>query len=177
MGLLLQGWLLRNVFTLLGWLAAAAAVAAVPFGARQAGRTAERVETIRRTVEVQRDQLQAAGRRLAISESLLAGCATERSDGAPCPPVVAYSREFLARAGGELDSLPAGSAIEQMLADYQVMREELTRLKRTRGSKDLARCRWMRVTVRVTFWKMPTGAGLACHPPRRRAPRAAWRRT
>jgi hypothetical protein len=39
---LLLGWLLRNVLTLLGWLAAAAAVAAVLFGARQAGRTAER---------------------------------------------------------------------------------------------------------------------------------------
>ena len=61
---------------------------------------------------------------LAIAASLLAGCATERSDGAPCPPVVAYSREFLARAADELDSLPAGSAIEQMLADYQVMRDQ-----------------------------------------------------
>ena len=61
---------------------------------------------------------------LAIAASLLAGCATERSDGAPCPPVVAYSREFLARAAGELDSLPPGSAIEQMLADYQVMRDQ-----------------------------------------------------
>ena len=34
MALLLQGWLLRNVFTVLGWLAASAAVAAVLFGAR-----------------------------------------------------------------------------------------------------------------------------------------------
>jgi uncharacterized lipoprotein YajG len=58
---------------------------------------------------------------LAIAASLLAGCATERSDGAPCPPVVAYGRDFLARAATELDSLPADSAIEQMLADYQVM--------------------------------------------------------
>jgi hypothetical protein len=55
---------------------------------------------------------------------LLAGCATERSDGAPCPPVVNYSREFFARAPDELASLPAGSAIEQMLADYQVMRDQ-----------------------------------------------------
>jgi hypothetical protein len=52
---------------------------------------------------------------------LLAACATERSEGAPCPPVVPYSQEFLARAAGELDTLPASSAIEQMLADYQVM--------------------------------------------------------
>ena len=49
MWLLLHGWLLRNVLTLLGWLAAAAAVAAVLFGARQAGRNAERVENMRRT--------------------------------------------------------------------------------------------------------------------------------
>ena len=61
---------------------------------------------------------------LAIAASLLAGCATERSDGAPCPPVVAYSREFLAHAAGELDLLPADSAIERMLADYQVMRAQ-----------------------------------------------------
>ena len=61
---------------------------------------------------------------LAIAASLLAGCATERSDGAPCPPVVAYRPELLAHAADELDSLPAGSAIEQMLADYQVMREQ-----------------------------------------------------
>ena len=61
---------------------------------------------------------------LAIAASLLAGCATERFDGAPCPPVVVYSREFLTRAADEFDSLPAGSEIEQMLADYQVMRDQ-----------------------------------------------------
>jgi hypothetical protein len=31
---------------------------------------------------------------LAIAASLLAACATERSDGAPCPPVVAYNPEL-----------------------------------------------------------------------------------
>ena len=61
---------------------------------------------------------------LAIAASKLAGCATERSDGAPCPPVVAYSPEFLARAADELDVLPPGSAIEQMLADYQMIRDQ-----------------------------------------------------
>jgi type IV pilus biogenesis protein CpaD/CtpE len=61
---------------------------------------------------------------LAIAASLLAGCAAERSDGAPCPPDVAYSRVFLARAADELESLTAGSAIEQMLADYQAMRDQ-----------------------------------------------------
>jgi hypothetical protein len=38
--------------------------------------------------------------------------------------VVEYSREFLARAADELNSLPPGSVIEQMLADYQVMRDQ-----------------------------------------------------
>ena len=59
-----------------------------------------------------------------MAASLLAECATGRTDGAPCPPVVAYSPEFLARATVELDSLPIGSAIEQMLVDYQVMRDQ-----------------------------------------------------
>lgn len=61
---------------------------------------------------------------LAIAAGLLVGCATERSDGAPCSLVVAYSRDFLARAASELEMLPPGSAIEQMLADYQVMRDQ-----------------------------------------------------
>jgi len=61
---------------------------------------------------------------LAIATSLLAGCATARSDGGGCPPVPAYSREFLARAADELERLPSGSAIEQMLNDYAVMRDQ-----------------------------------------------------
>jgi hypothetical protein len=63
MWLLVQGWLLRNVLTLVGWLAAGAGVTAVLFGARQAGRNAERIQAMRRTIEVQRDQLDAASRR------------------------------------------------------------------------------------------------------------------
>ena len=42
--------------------------------------------------------------------------------------------EFLAHAAGELDLLPAGSAIEQMLADYQVMRQQV---KNANTCKDL----------------------------------------
>ena len=68
---------------------------------------------------------------LAIGASLLAGCATERSDGAPCPPVVNYSREFLARAAD--DVLLPGSAVEQMLADYQVMRDQARACERFGG--------------------------------------------
>ena len=61
---------------------------------------------------------------LAIAMSLLAGCATARSDGGGCPPVPAYSREFLARASAELQQSPPGAAIEQLLGDYQVMRDQ-----------------------------------------------------
>ena len=38
--------------------------------------------------------------------------------------MVEYSREFQARAAEELALLPEGSAIEEMLADYAVMREQ-----------------------------------------------------
>lgn len=56
-----------------------------------------------------------------------AGCATVGSDGSgpgACPPVVEYSREFQARAAEELDLLPEGSAIAEMMSDYAVMREQ-----------------------------------------------------
>lgn len=62
---------------------------------------------------------------LAIATSLLAGCATARSDVGGCLPGPTYSREFLARAADELGRLPAGSAIEQMLFDLSVLRSQL----------------------------------------------------
>lgn len=61
---------------------------------------------------------------LAITTSLLNGCGTVRSEHgrlATCPPVVEYGREFQARAADELNLLPEGSAIVEMLADYSVM--------------------------------------------------------
>jgi len=48
---------------LAGLFAIIGAVAAVLFGARHAGRDAQRVERMRRTVEVQRERLDAASRR------------------------------------------------------------------------------------------------------------------
>jgi hypothetical protein len=48
---------------LAGLFAIIGAVAAMLFGARHAGRNAERVERMRRTIEVQREQLDAASRR------------------------------------------------------------------------------------------------------------------
>lgn len=44
-----------------------------------------------------------------------------------CPPVVEYSRELQARAADELDLLPDGSAIAEMLSDYSVMRDQARR--------------------------------------------------
>jgi len=64
---------------------------------------------------------------LVIATSLLTACATGSSEprvAAVCPPVVEYSRAFQARAAEELDLLPDGSAIAEMLADYSVMREQ-----------------------------------------------------
>ena len=57
---------------------------------------------------------------LATVTSLLSGCATVGSDGSgpgACPPVVEYSREFQVRAAEELDLLPEGSAIAEMMSD------------------------------------------------------------
>jgi uncharacterized protein YceK len=65
---------------------------------------------------------------LVLATIWLSGCATVSSDvggvGA-CPPVLEYSREFQARAAEELDLLPEGSAIVEMLADYAVMRAQV----------------------------------------------------
>ena len=41
---------------------------------------------------------------------------------AACPPVVDYSREFQAQAAEELELLPNGSTVVEMMGDYAVMR-------------------------------------------------------
>ena len=64
---------------------------------------------------------------LAIATSLLSGCATVGSNPSiaiVCPPVVQYSREAQARAAEELNSLPDGSVIAEMLSDYAVLRDQ-----------------------------------------------------
>jgi hypothetical protein len=55
--------LLPYAFKIAGALAILSAVGAVLVGARQAGRNAERVERMQRTIEVQSGQLEAAARR------------------------------------------------------------------------------------------------------------------
>lgn len=64
---------------------------------------------------------------LAITMSLLSGCATVRSEEgwlAACPPVVEYGREFQTRAAEELELLPERSVVAEMIADYGVMRDQ-----------------------------------------------------
>ena len=64
---------------------------------------------------------------LAIAASLLTGCAMVGSKPritTVCLPVVDYSREFQRRAADELELLPDGSAIAEMLSDYSVMRAQ-----------------------------------------------------
>lgn len=64
---------------------------------------------------------------LVIATSLLTGCATVGSDEVGpvvYPPVVEYSRELQARAAEELNSLPDGSPIAEMMSDYAVMRKQ-----------------------------------------------------
>ncbi|HBR99404.1 MAG TPA: hypothetical protein DD979_18805 [Gammaproteobacteria bacterium] len=57
---------------------------------------------------------------------MLSACATANSERAVgvCPPVVEYSAGFQARAAKELQALPEGSAVVEMLSDYAVMREQ-----------------------------------------------------
>jgi hypothetical protein len=64
---------------------------------------------------------------LAIVASLPSGCETagfERTAVAVCPPVVDYASELQARAASELELLPEASAVETLLIDYAVMRDQ-----------------------------------------------------
>jgi hypothetical protein len=61
-----------------------------------------------------------------IVTSLLSACATVSSERVVgvCPPVVEYDAEFQARAAEEVQALPEGSALNEMLSDYAAMREQ-----------------------------------------------------
>ena len=58
-GLLLKRWLLSNLVRFLGWGAATLSVFAVLLGLRQAGRKAERVDQLKKTLEIKNAQLNA----------------------------------------------------------------------------------------------------------------------
>jgi hypothetical protein len=56
----------------------------------------------------------------------LAACATGPSRTvSTCPPIRAYDGAFLDRLAAETETLPAGSAIEEALIDYQDLRNQL----------------------------------------------------
>ena len=59
MWLILKNWLTGNALLLLGYGAAVFSVAAILFGARQAGRSAERVDQLKKIVEIKDAQLRA----------------------------------------------------------------------------------------------------------------------
>ena len=59
---------------------------------------------------------------LAVVTILLTGCAQVSSE---CPPIQQYDRATLDRAIEELSLLPDNSAIEELLKDYNVTREQL----------------------------------------------------
>ena len=61
---------------------------------------------------------------LAIATISVTACATGPSSLVVCPPVVPYDQAFLDRAVAELDLLPDSSALETMISDYAVMRDQ-----------------------------------------------------
>ena len=69
---------------------------------------------------------------LAIVTSLLSACATVNSERVVgvCPPVVEYDAGFLAQAAVKVQALPEGSALNEMLSDYAVMREQARRCEK-----------------------------------------------
>ncbi len=65
---------------------------------------------------------------LALATRLLSGCAATTSNS--CPPVPDYDRAFRLRAAAEVAMLPRDSALEQMLDDYAVMRDQARACRR-----------------------------------------------
>ncbi|MEJ0068062.1 MAG: hypothetical protein WDO24_04280 [Pseudomonadota bacterium] len=53
------------------------------------------------------------------------GAAVASASAAGCPPVRSYSDDFRKRALAELDLLPGNSAVEEMLSDYAVLRQQI----------------------------------------------------
>lgn len=53
----------------------------------------------------------------------LAGCSTQLNTGGGCPPLVEYSAQTQRRAADELERLPKGSAMAQMIVDYKKTRD------------------------------------------------------
>ena len=68
---------------------------------------------------------------------LLTGCVTVASDNAvvvriECPALVKYDKEIQTRLADEIDSLPPGSPLRQLINDYSKLRDMCRKIK---GSK------------------------------------------
>jgi len=59
MWVIIKTWLSGNLLRLIGWGAAALSVTAILLGARQAGRNAERVDHLKKSLEIKDAQLRA----------------------------------------------------------------------------------------------------------------------
>jgi hypothetical protein len=57
--MIIKTWLSGNALRLIGWSVAALSVSAVLLGARQAGRNAERVDQLKKSLEIRNAQLRA----------------------------------------------------------------------------------------------------------------------
>lgn len=68
---LIEQFLAPFALRLAGFAAAIGAILAVLLGARQAGRNAERLDRIHKTLEIQREQLEAATRRPRDRDELI----------------------------------------------------------------------------------------------------------
>lgn len=55
----------------------------------------------------------------------MSACGMDGSEtGAPCPPVVEYSAADQTRAALEVEALPEGAVMIQMMSDYAVLRDQ-----------------------------------------------------
>jgi hypothetical protein len=89
-------------------------------------------------------KLKSTGKRLrswlsaATIVLLLSGCVTEASDGRSvtikieCPVLVQYDKALQSKIADELDELPAGSPLRQLVNDYLKLRDICRKIK---GSK------------------------------------------
>jgi hypothetical protein len=94
---------------------------------KRTGRLRERLDDMQRINDVKREMLPPRLAALTIAASLLAGCGTGGASGGgihACPPLVEYGRELQNRAAVEHEQLLDEAAIDAMLRDYAVMREQ-----------------------------------------------------
>ena len=61
---------------------------------------------------------------IGLATMSLASCASTVSEPV-CPSLVTYSSETQARAADELEAMPSGAVLPQMMADYSRLRDQV----------------------------------------------------